>query len=97
MELNQIESAFGLPPPPKATALGLLLFSLYVNDIIEDIDLEFRLSPPQGTALGLLLFSLHVNDIIEDIDLELRLFFAVICVCYRDIKDGEGMVKLQDD
>ena len=50
---------------------------------------------PQGTVLGPLLFSLYINDITEDIDSELRLF-ADDCVCYREIKDTEDTVKLQD-
>ena len=51
---------------------------------------------PQGTVLGPLLFSLYINDITEDIDSELRLF-ADDCVCYREIKDIEDTVKLQED
>ena len=51
---------------------------------------------PQGTVLGPLLFSLYINDITEDIDSELRLF-ADDCVCYREIKDTEDTVKLQED
>ena len=51
---------------------------------------------PQGTVLGPLLFSLYTNDITEDIDSELR-FFADDCVCYREIKDTEDTVKLQED
>ena len=50
----------------------------------------------QGTVLGSLLFSLYINDITEDIDSELRLF-ADDCVCYREIKDTEDTVKLQED
>ena len=50
----------------------------------------------QGTVLGPLLFSLYINDITEDIDSELRLF-ADDCVCYREIKDTEDTVKLQED
>ena len=37
-----------------------------------------------------------VNDITEDIGSELRLF-ADGCVCYREIKDTEDTVKLQED
>ena len=38
----------------------------------------------------------RLNDITEDIDSELRLF-ADDCVCYREIKDTEDTVKLQED
>ena len=51
---------------------------------------------PQGTVLGPLLFSLYIYDITEDIDSELRCF-ADDCVCYREIKDIEDTVKLQED
>ena len=51
---------------------------------------------PQGTVLGPLSFSLYINDITKDIDSELRLF-ADDCVCYREIKDTEDTVKLQED
>ena len=51
---------------------------------------------PQGIVLGPLLFSLYINDITEDIDSELKLF-ADDCVCYREIKDTEDTVKLQED
>ena len=51
---------------------------------------------PKGTVLGLLLFSLYINDITEDIDSEQRLF-ADDCVCYREIKDTEDTVKLQEE
>ena len=51
---------------------------------------------PRGTVLGPLLFSLYINDITEDIDSELRLF-ADDCVRYREIKDTEDTVKLQED
>ena len=51
---------------------------------------------PQGTVLGPLLFSLYINDITEDTDSELILF-ADDCVCYREIKDTEDTVKLQED
>ena len=43
-----------------------------------------------------LLFSLYINDITKNIDSELRLF-ADDCVCYREIKDTEDTVKLQED
>ena len=51
---------------------------------------------PLGTVLGPLLFSLHINDITSDIESEFRLF-ADDCVCYREIKDVEDIVKLQKD
>ena len=51
---------------------------------------------PQGTVSGPLLFSLYINDITEDTDSELRLF-ADDCVCYREIKDVEDTVKLQEE
>ena len=51
---------------------------------------------PQGTVLGPLLFSLYINDITADIESEIRLF-ADDCVCYREIKDKEGTLKLQRD
>ena len=51
---------------------------------------------PQGTVLGPLLFSLYINDITKGIDSELRLF-AEDCVCYREIKNSEDTVKLQED
>ena len=50
----------------------------------------------QGTVLGPLWFSLHINDIMSDIESEIRLF-ADDCVCYREIKDMEDMLKLQKD
>ena len=51
---------------------------------------------PQGTVLGPVLFSLHINDITADIESEIRLF-ADDCVCYREIKDQEDILKLQRD
>ena len=51
---------------------------------------------PQGIVLGPLLLPLCINDIIEDIYSELRLF-ADDCVCYREIKDTEDTMKLQED
>ena len=51
---------------------------------------------PQGTVLGPLLFSLYIDDITEDIDSELKLF-ADDCICYREMKDTEDTVKLQED
>ena len=51
---------------------------------------------PQGTVLGPVLFSLYFNDITTAIDSEIRLF-ANDCVCYREIKDTEDTVKLQED
>ena len=35
-------------------------------------------------------YSLHINDITADIESEIRLF-ADDCVCYREIKDKEGL------
>ena len=49
---------------------------------------------PQYTVLGSLLFLSYINDITEDTDSELRIF-ADDCVCYREIKDTEDIVKLQ--
>ena len=48
------------------------------------------------TLLRPLLFSLHINDITSDIESEIRLF-ADDCVCYREIKNVEDTVKLQND
>ena len=42
------------------------------------------------------LFSLYINNITKGIDSELRLF-ADDCVCYREIKNSEDTVKLQED
>ena len=50
----------------------------------------------QGTIHGPLLFPLYINDITTDIDLEIKLF-ADDCGCYREIKDTEDTVKLQED
>ena len=62
---------------------------------------KIRLGPvlscvPQGTVLGPVLFSLYINDIKTDIDSEIRLF-ADDCVCYREVKGTEDIVKLQED
>ena len=51
---------------------------------------------PTGHYSCSLLFSLYINDISTDIDSEIRLF-ADDCVCYREIKDTEGTLKLQKD
>ena len=51
---------------------------------------------PQGTVLGPLLVSLYINDISSDIESEIRLF-ADDCVCCREIKDEEDIIKLQRD
>ena len=51
---------------------------------------------PQGTVLGPLLSSLYINNNTKGIDSELRLF-ADDCVCYREIKNIEDTVKLQED
>ena len=48
---------------------------------------------PLGTVLGPLLFSLYINDISSDIESEIRLL-ADDCVCYREIKDEEDILKL---
>ena len=50
----------------------------------------------QGTVLGPLLFSPYINDISSDNESEIRLF-ADDCVCYHEIKDEEGTMKLQRD
>ena len=47
-------------------------------------------------VLGPLLFSLYIHDITTDIDSEIRLFVDD-CVCYREIKITEDIVKLQAD
>ena len=49
-----------------------------------------------SSVLGPLLFCLHINDISTDTDSEIRLF-ADECVCYREIKDTEDTLKLQED
>ena len=51
---------------------------------------------PQGTVLAPLLFSLYINDISGGIDSPIRLF-ADECVCYREIKTVEDILKLQKD
>ena len=51
---------------------------------------------PQDTVLGALLLSLYIIDISIDIDSEIRLF-ADDCVCYREIKDTEDTLELQED
>ena len=55
---------------------------------------------PQGTVLSPLLFSLlfsfYINDISKCIDSEKSLF-ADDCVCYRNIKNTENILKLQKD
>ena len=56
----------------------------------------FRWVSPRALFLDLCYRSLYINDITEDIDSELRLF-ADDCVCYREIKDTEDTVKLQED
>ena len=52
---------------------------------------------PQRIVLDPLLFFLHINDITADIESEIRLF-AEDWVCYRELKDKEGItLKLQRD
>ena len=49
---------------------------------------------PRDTVLGHLLFSLRINDITSESEIKL---FADDCVCYREIKNVEDVVKLQKD
>ena len=49
----------------------------------------------QGTILSRFLFSLYINDISSDTESEIRLCYE--CVCYREIKAEEDIVKLQRD
>ena len=51
---------------------------------------------PQSTVLGPVLFLLHINDITENVSSETRLF-ADDCVCYREIKDINDCIILQND
>ena len=51
---------------------------------------------PQGTFLEPLLFILHINDISLDIEYEKR-FFVSDCDRYREIKDIEDTLNLQED
>ena len=50
---------------------------------------------PQGTVRAPLLFSVYINDISSDFESEIRPF-ADECVCYREIKDEEDTIKLQN-
>ena len=50
---------------------------------------------PQCTVHSPLLFSLHINDIMSDIESEIGLFAD--CVCYHEIRDMKGTLKLQKD
>ena len=68
---------------------------MVVNEVKSDWALVLS-GVPKSTVLGPLLFLLYINDIIKSIDLELKLF-ADDCVCYREIKKSENMVKLQED
>ena len=49
----------------------------------------------QGTVIVSVLISLYINDISTDNEPEIRLF-ADGCVCYREVKENEDTVKLQN-
>ena len=51
---------------------------------------------PQGTFLEPLLFFWHINVISLDIEYEIR-FFVSDCDRYREIKDIEDTLNLQED
>ena len=51
---------------------------------------------PQRIVLAPLLFSLYNNNISTDVDSEIRLF-ADDYVCYREIRDADVSLKLQND
>ena len=52
--------------------------------------------PPGHHSWTSVILVKYINDITEDTDSELRLF-ADDCVCYREIKDSEDKLKLQED
>ena len=49
-----------------------------------------------GNFVYMIFIGIAIYSITEDIDSELRLF-ADDCVCYREIKNTEDTVKLQED
>lgn len=51
---------------------------------------------PQGTVLGPLLFLCHINDLPECVKSQVRLF-ADDCLLYRQIKNREDHILLQND
>ena len=51
---------------------------------------------PQGIFLEPLLFFLHINDMSLDIEYEIR-FFVSNCDRYRENKDIEDTLNLQED
>ena len=51
---------------------------------------------PQGTFLEPLLFFVHINDISLDIEYDIR-FFVSDCDRYREIKNIEDTLNLQED
>lgn len=51
---------------------------------------------PQGSVLGPLLFLMYVNDIPDFISSKIR-FYADDCVLYREIKDCNDSILLQND
>ena len=58
--------------------------------------LRFYLVSHRAAVLGPLLFTLYINDISAETDSEIRLF-ADDYVCYREIKDREDTLNLQND
>ena len=51
---------------------------------------------PQGTLLGHLLFLLHINDLPSVVSSNVRLF-ADDCLIFRNIKNKQVQMKLQED